>query len=121
MAHITIGDKEYELKLTYKAVRRLNSAFTGGAYEIIGKALQGDLDAFPTIVHAALLHTGENFSQKKVDDAIEELFEKGELTFEDVARVSDEVVTQSFFFAATVEKLMEKNPEMKKALEQIRS
>lgn len=116
-----IGGKEYELKLTYAGVKRLNSAFEGGAYEVIGKAIAGDINAFPIIVHAALLHTGENFSQKTVDDQIEVLFEKGALDFEEITKLCDAVVTQSFFFKRTVENLMKKNPEMKKAIEQLRN
>lgn len=121
MTTFEIDDKEFELKLTYASVKRLNNAIEGGAYGVIGKAISGDLDAFPVIVHAALLHTGENFSQKKVEGRIEELFNEGKLSFEDVVKISDKVVTQSFFFKATVEKMMAKNPEMKKALEQLRS
>src|SRR5690606_11476562 len=120
MAVFEIDGKEYELKLTYAGVRRLNNAFEGGAYEVIGKALSGDLDAFPVIVHAALIHTGENFTQKTVDAQIEKMFEEGTLTFEDITKLSDKVVTQSGFFAPTVKKMMDKNPEMKKALEQLR-
>lgn len=120
MATFEINGKEYELKLTYKAIKRLNDAFEGGSYELIGKAIAGDFEAFPTIVHAALLHTGENFSFKTIEDEIEKLIDSEALTMEDTAKVCDEVVTQSFFYKTTVERLMKNNPEMKKALEQLR-
>lgn len=120
MAVFEIDGKEYELKLTYAGVKRLNGAFDGGAYEIIGKSLSGDLEAFPIIVHAALIHTGENFTQKTIDEQIEKLFDEGALSFEDVFKLCDEVVTQSGFFAPTVAKMAKKNPEMKAALEQLR-
>lgn len=120
MATFTIEGKEYDLKLTYKSIKRLNSAFEGGSYELIGKAIQGDFEAFPVIVHAALLHTNENFSLKKVEDTFEALVDGEEMSMDNVAKISDEVVTQSFFYKETVDKLMKNNPEMQEALEQLR-
>ena len=120
MATFEINGKEYELKLTYQAIKRLNNAFEGGSYEVIGKAIQGDFEAFPIIVHAALLHTGENISFKSVEKEIESLIDAEKLSMEDITKVCDEVVTQSFFYKTTVDKLMKANPEMKKALEQLR-
>ncbi len=120
MATFEINGKEYELKLTYASVKRLNQIIEGGTYGIIGKAISGDLDAFPLFIHAALMHTKENFTVKTVEARIEELFDNGELTFEDVMKISDEVVTQSFFLKATVDKMLARNPEMKRAIEQLR-
>jgi|SRR5690625_1302784 len=119
MATFVIDGKEYELKLTFEAVKRLNKAFEGGSYELIGKAIAGDFEAFPIIIHAALLHTGENFSQADVTQAVEELFAQEQITFDDIQRVSNEVVTESFFYKPTVQKLMNQDPEMKKAYEQL--
>lgn len=120
MTVFEFNGKEYELKLTYKAIKRLNSAFEGGSYEVIGRAIAGDFEAFPVIVHAALLHTGENFSFKSVEEEIEKLIDNEKISMEDVAKICDEVVAQSFFYKATVDKMMKNNPEMKKALEQLR-
>ncbi len=120
MATFEINGKEYELKLTYQAIKLLNNAIEGGSYGIVGKAIAGDFDAFPNIVHAALIHTGENFSLKTVESEIEKKIDGNKLSMDDVAKICDEVVTQSFFFAKTVKKLMDKNPEMKEALEQLR-
>src|SRR5690625_1020796 len=119
MAVFEIDGKEYELKITFEAVKRLNNAFEGGSYELIGKAISGDFEAFPTIIHAALLHTGENFSKKKIDETIEKQFENEAITFEAIQRLTNEVVTESFFYKPTVAKLMKQNPEMKKAYEQL--
>lgn len=119
MATFEIGGKEYDLKLNYAAVKRLNNLYEGGSFELIGKAMQGDFDTFPHIVHAALLHTGENFTLQTVEDAIGELIEAEKLSFDDVLRISNEVVTQSFFYKPTVDKMTKKNPEMKQALEQL--
>lgn len=120
MATFEIDGKEYELKLTYKAIKHLNNSFEGGSYELIGKAIQGDFDAFPKIIHAALFHTEENFSFKSVEEEIEKMINGEEITMEDVAKICDEVVTQSFFYKGTVETLMKNNPKMKKALDQLR-
>lgn len=120
MTTFEINDKEYELKLTYQSIKLLNNAFEGGSYELVGRALQGDFDAFPTIVHAALLHTGEGLSLKKVEKEIERQIDSQVISLEDIAKISDEVVTQSFFYKATVDKLLKNNPEMAKALKQLR-
>jgi len=119
MATFEIDGKEYELKITFEAVKRLNKAFEGGSYELIGKAIAGDLDAFPLIIHAALIHTGEKFTLKKVEQSIEDLFEKEALSFEDIQKILIEVVTESFFYKPTVAKLMNQSPEMKAAYEQV--
>lgn len=117
MATFEINGKEYELKLTFKAVRHLNGLYEGGAYALIGKAIMGDLDAFVNIVHAALLHTGENFKLKDVEAAIEQLFEEEKLDQDSVTKICNDVVTNSFFYKKTVDKLLKDNPQAKKALE----
>ena len=119
MATFEIDGKEYELKITFESVKRLNKAFDGGSYELIGKAIAGDLDAFPLVIHAALIHTNEKFTIKKVEQAIEDLFEKEALSFEDIQKILIEVVTESFFYRPTVAKLMNQSPEMKAAYEQV--
>lgn len=117
MATFEINGKEYELKLTYKAVKHLNGLYDGGAYELIGKAIMGDLETFAHIVHAALMHTGENFSFKDVDNAIGELVEQEKLDQDTVTKLSNEIVTNSFFYKATVDKLLKDNKQAKQALE----
>src|SRR6185312_173138 len=119
MATFEINGKEYELKLNHAAVKRLTGVHEGGSFELIGRAMQGDFDTFPHILHAGLLHTGENFALQTVEDAIGELIENEKLSFDDIMRLSNEVVTQSFFYKPTVDKLTKKNPEMKKALEEL--
>jgi|SRR5690625_1286928 len=120
MTMFEIDGKEYELKLTYKSIKYLNGLFDGGSYELIGKAIQGDIETFPLIVHAALFHTDENLPLSAVDEQVGELVDSGKLSLEDIGRICDEVVTQSFFYKATVEKILKNNPEMKKALDQLR-
>lgn len=120
MAYFEINDKEYELKLTYSAIKYLNSQVDGGAFGVLGNAIGGDIEFFPKIVHAALFHTGEKFTLKTVEKEIEKLIDNEELSMEDISKICDEVVTQSFFYKATVAKMMKKNPEMKQALDQLR-
>lgn len=119
MATFIIDEKEYELKLTFESVKRLNKAFDGGSLEIIGLAMAGDLDAFPTVLHAGLLHTGEKFTQKKINESIEQAFENETLTFDDIQKIMNEVVTDSFFYRPTVQKLIKKNPEIQAALDSL--
>lgn len=117
MATFEINGKEYELKLTFKAVRHLNSLYEGGAYALIGKALMGDIDTFINIVHAGLLHTGENFKLKDVECAIQQLFDEERLDQDTITKISNEVVSESFFYKKTIDKLLKDNPQAKKALE----
>src|SRR5690625_3832172 len=120
MVTFEIDGKEYELKLTYKSLKYSNGLFEGASYELIGKAIQGDLESFPKIGHAALLHTDEHYASATVEEQIEELVDSGKLSLDQIARICDEVVAQSVFYKATIEKLMKSNPEMKKALDQLR-
>lgn len=119
MTTFEIDGKEYELKLTYASVARLNKAFEGGSYELIGKAIAGDFEAFPIILHAALLHTDENFSLAKIKGAIEDAFNNESISFEDMQKIANEVVSESFFYRPTIDKMMKQNPEMRKAYEQL--
>src|SRR5699024_3733193 len=118
MAVFNIDGKEFELRLTYKAVKHLNGLFEGGAYEIVGKAVSADLVASANDIHAALTRTGKYVAIKEVEHAIESAIDGAVLAFDDISKIPDQVVTQSFFLKATVTKMMERNPEMAKALKQ---
>ena len=119
MATFTIEGKEYGLKLNYEGVKRLNSVYEGGSYELIGKAMMGDLDAFPRIIQAALIHTGENFTLKAIEDAITVAMESEELDLQDILRLSNEVVTDNFFYRAVVTKLLSKDKKAKATLQDL--
>lgn len=119
MVTFEIDGKQYELKLNFKAVKYLNGLHQGGAYELIAKAIMGDLDTFVHIVYAGLLHTEKNFRLKDVENAIEELFEEQKLDQDAVTKICNAVVTDSFFYKPTLDKLLKDNPEAKKALEQL--
>jgi len=120
MAFFEIDGKEYELKLTFKSIEYLDGQFEGGSNAVIGLAIQGSLGSFPHIVHAGLFHTEENFSLSEIKDEIAKLIDEEKLTLEDVAKICDEVVTQSFFYKPTVDNMLKNNPEAKKALEMLR-
>lgn len=121
MATFTIGEKEYELKLTYASVKKLNGLYEGGSFELIGKAMMGDFDTFPHIIQAGLLHTGENFTLEAIETALGDAIEAEKLDMNGVLKMSNEVITQSFFYQATVNKLMAKDKDAKKAMEELLS
>lgn len=120
MATFKINGKEHELKLTYKAVKRLNAQFEGGPLEVLGKAVAGDFNAFPHIVHAGLLHTGEEYTLDAVEEAIERAVENEELDLREIMRISNDVVTDSFFYKATAEKFLAKDKKAKQMLDDLR-
>jgi Phage tail assembly chaperone protein, TAC len=119
MALFEMNGKEYELKLDFKSVKHLNGLYEGGALELIGKAMQGDLETFVRIVHAGLIHTGEKFTYKDVEKAIEEAFEAGKLDMEYVLKTSNEVVTNSFFYKKMTDKILAKDPKAANALKEL--
>ncbi|MDR4318675.1 Phage protein [Niallia circulans] len=119
MARFEVEGKEYEVKLTFASVRHLGSLYDGGALELIGRAMTGDLDTFANIVHAGLFHTGENFSLKKIEEAIEKAFESEQLDMDAILKISNEVVVESFFFKKTVAKLAKKDPKTFEMMKEI--
>lgn len=121
MARFEIEGNEYEVKLSFAGVKYLGSLYEGGALSLIGKAMSGDLDTFLHIIHAGLFHTEKNFALKTVEQAIEQAFEAEKLDMEAVLKMSNEVVTESFFFKKIVAKLVAKNPEAFKQMQEILS
>lgn len=121
MATFTINEKEFELKLTYASVKKLNGLYEGGSFELIGKAMMGDVDTFPHIVQAGLLHTGENYTLDAIETALGDAIEAEKMDMNDILKMSNEVITQSFFYKATVTKLMSKDKAAKKQLEELLS
>lgn len=114
-----IGDKEYELKLTYESVKYLSGLYEGGAMGVIGEALKGDLDTFEQIVHAGLFHAKERYTLKAIQKAIAVGFDKGLIDLNYVLKTGKAVVVDSFFFKTTVEKVLKDDPEALKALENL--
>lgn len=117
-ATFKIGDKEYELKLTFDSINYLNSVAEGGALSLVGKVFTGDLDTYVDIVCAGLMHTGENFSRSKLKEQIESQIENEELDLDKIMRDGNVVVSNSFFYKKTVNKLL-KDETAKQAMEQL--
>lgn len=119
MANFTINGKEHELKLTYTGVKYLNGVVGGNALEVVGQAIQGDLDIFPHVISAALKHTGENHTISDVEQAIEQAVEEERLDFRGIMQLSNEVIAESFFYRAIMTKMMTENKDAKKALDKL--
>ncbi len=115
MANFEINGKEYDLKLTYKGIKYLNGV-SGSSLETVGKALQGDTDFFPHIIHACLISAGEKYTLKQVEAAIDDALENERLDLLGIMRQSNEIVTDSFFFKALVTKMLADKPEVQKQL-----
>ena len=119
MANFSINGKEHELKLTYTGVKYLNGVVGGNALEVVGKALQGDLDLFPHVIAAALKHTGENYTLADVEKAIELAVEEERLDFRGIMKLTNEVIAESFFYKEILAKVMTQNKDAKKALDNL--
>ncbi len=119
MARFEIGGKEYELKLNYASVKYLDALYEGGSLGLLGKALSGDLDTVVHVIHAGLFHTGENFTLKDVEKAVEEAFETEKFDLDYALKLVNEVVTESFFYRKTVAKLLAKAPEAKATMDEL--
>jgi len=115
-----IKGKEHELKLTFSAIKTLNGSSDGGVYQLIGKALMGDIELYGQVVHAGLLHTGEGYSMIDVEEAIDAAFERGDVNMDVVNDTIQRGVLENPFYKSTVEKLLANSPEAKSALETIR-
>lgn len=119
MANFEINGKEHELKLTFKAVKYLDKQVQGGSTEVVGKAFMGDMEMFPHIVYAALLHTGEGYTLADVEKAIEDAVEAEKLDANGIMRICNEVVAKSFFYKTLVAKLLKDEPEALAAIEKL--
>lgn len=122
MVTFEINGKEYELKLTFKSIKYLNKIYgadEGGALALVLHAVQGDIELFPHVIYAGLMHTGENFSYKTIEKAIEQAFEDEKIDLDYVIKTSNKVVTNSFFYRATAKKLLGDNEETERALKQL--
>lgn len=108
MTTFEINGKEYDLKLDYTGVKYLNKHVEGGAMSVVGEAMQGDPDLFPHILAASLRHTGENFTLKDIEKAIDIAVEEERLDLLGILRISNEVVADNFFYRALVEKSLDK-------------
>ena len=119
MANFTINGKEHELKLTYVGVKYLNGVVGGNALEVVGKAMQGDLDIFPHVIAAALKYTEESYTLADIDKAIELATAEERLDFLGIMQLSNEVIAESFFYKTIMTKMLTENKDAKKALDKL--
>lgn len=115
MARFEIQGKEYELKLDFKALTEVDKLYNS-PLEFVGKVLGGSLDAFVDVVYFGLMHSDKGFARKTVLKEIEQAINDKKMNFTDVLKIGKEVVTESFFFKETVQKMMKNNPQ---AMEQL--
>ena len=95
-----------DLKLTWKATRYLADIYEGGTFELIGKAIMGNLETFPHIIYASVMHSEKDYSLSDVEDALDDAVNSGALTMHDILRLSNLLITKSPFYASTVDKLL---------------
>jgi|SRR5690625_980792 len=121
MAKFEIDGTEYELRLDYDAIVTLNKSFKGGSMELIGQVLASNIEVYPIIIHAGLLHTGEKITKKQVEKELSKLINEQKITLEDLRKLGGELVTENFFYKPTLDKLLAIDPEAKKAYGQLMS
>lgn len=114
-----INGEEHELKITFDSVKHLNNLHEGGAFSLIQKAIQGDIDTFVDVVYAGLFHTGKGFKRKDVKKTIEDGIMNEDIDLDFINTTSYGVVADSFFYKKTVDKMFEGDPEAKKQIEQL--
>lgn len=114
----TISGKEHELKLDFAGIDYLNKATEGGAISVVGKTFTGELDHYVNLVFASLKHTGENYTHKQVQAAIQEQFEKEELDLNKIMKDSNAVISNCFFYKKTLKNVM-KDEEASQAIQDL--
>jgi len=119
MMMFEINNEEHEIKLTLESIKYLNSRNSGGAFEFIQKAISGDLDTYVDIVFAGLFHTEKGFKKKDVEAAIDEGIANEKIDLSEINSTCYGVVSESFFYKKTVNKMFESDPEAKKELEKL--
>lgn len=117
MVFFEVDGKEYELKMNFKAIKHLNSLYSGGAMDVIGKAFLQDLELFTRVIHAALLHTKENFSYKKIEEEIEAKFDEEKLSTDYITEVLNAMVVEHFFYRQMVNKIKKADKKMAESLD----
>lgn len=114
-----IKGKEEEIKLNLKAIKYLNGLHEGGAFEFIQNALMGDLDTYVEVIFAGLFHTEKGYKKKDIEATIDELITEEKLDLDTVNGTLYGVVSESFFYKATLEKMFKDDPEAKKAMDDL--
>lgn len=110
LLNVTIGDKELELKLTFKGIKYLEIKFNS-VMEVIGAAMQGGFDAYQEILYAATL--GSDIKKQEIIEFIDDSIEKEELDADKMYKQMNTLVTECFFYRPIVNKFLKQNQDMK--------
>jgi hypothetical protein len=97
MNSIILGGKEYELKFTYMAILTLEKVYDRGIGKIFKELDLENVGVLNTLVYACLKRH-KAFATATVDDvalALDNAFEDGELTFEQLAKAIQDAVMNS--------------------------
>lgn len=116
MAKFEMNGKEYELKITYEALKELNKRYDS-PIEFVGMTFAGNIEAIENAIYFGLIHTGEKFIRKDVEKQIEKLVAEEKLDYQGLMKLGYETVTESFLLKGTVNSLLKDRPDAKKELE----
>lgn len=110
LLHVTIGDKEVELKLTFKGIKYLETKFNS-VMEVIAAAMQGGFEAYQEILYAATL--GQEVTKEDIVNYIDTSIEAETLNADIMYKQMNTVVTECFFYRPTVNKFLTQSKDMK--------
>lgn len=97
MALITLKGKEYELKFTYKSLRALEAHYNKGVFNVLSEEGMDKLETINVFLWACLKRE-KDFKNKNVDqvvDLLDDAFEDGELTLEQLTKALETAFTES--------------------------
>lgn len=114
-----IKGKEEEIKITLNSIKYLNGLNENGAFEFIQKALSGDLETYVDVIFAGLFHTKKGYKKEDVEEAIDEKIANEELDLATINATLYGLVSEHFFYKATLDKMFKENPEAKEELEKL--
>lgn len=116
MATFEIDGKEHDLRIDFKAVQSINKQYDS-PMEFVGMTIAGNLDAIIDAVHAGLQHEKKGFNRTRVETEVQKKIEGEQMDLQQFMKLGYEVVSESFFYKKTVNKLLNSDPEMKKQYE----
>lgn len=114
-----IKGKEEEIKITLQSIKYLNGLNENGAFEFIQKALSGDLDTYIDVMFAGLFHTKKGYKKDDVEEAIDAKITEEKLDLSTINSTLYGLVSDHFFYKATLDKMFAENPEAKVELEKL--
>lgn len=120
MIMFEINNEEHEIKLTLDSIKYLNSRDEeGGAFAFIQRAISGDLDTYVDIIFAGLFHTEKGYTRKDIEKAIDEGIMNEKIDLSEINATCYGVVSESFFYKKTLNKMFKNDPEAKAQLEDL--